>query len=144
VSGHCTSPGVAGAASYRCTAEPLNVTYDPCFVAPLATKGPLLCVPDPTTTDITRVAVGTLPTAAKSAPQKSVWAVRLGNGEICVHVLAAWNGRGPYACSTTSTANGVADCHTPTKTADGWTVVCQAAQDDSSPFTTFRVVNVWN
>jgi hypothetical protein len=144
LSGRCTSPGVAGAASYRCTAEPLDVSYDPCFAAPGATGGPLLCVPDPTATDITRFAIGTLPQAPKAEPQKSVWAVRLGNGEICVHVLAAWAaGRGPYACPTPSTANQVADCHAPAKTAQGWTIECQAAQNDSSPFDTVQVVNVW-
>lgn len=52
-SGLCTSPGVAGSASYRCTAQPGAVAYDPCFASPLATKGPLLCVPDPTDMDVT-------------------------------------------------------------------------------------------
>jgi hypothetical protein len=144
VSGHCTSPGVAGADSYRCTAEPGGASYDPCFAPPRATSGPLLCVPDPTVADITRFAVGALPQVSSAVPQTSVWAVRLQNGEVCVHVNAAWDGRGPYACPTPGTASAVADCHTPTQTAHGWTVDCQATQSASSPFTTVGVVNVWN
>ncbi|HEX4126746.1 MAG TPA: hypothetical protein VHX67_04120 [Acidimicrobiales bacterium] len=144
VSGSCTGPGVAGAASYRCTAQHGGAIYDPCFAPPRATKGPLLCVPDPSVTDITRFAVGALPPASKAAPQKSVWAVRLQNGEVCVHVNAAWDGRGPYACPTPSATNVVADCHSPTQIAHGWTVECQATQSASSPFNAVAVVNVWN
>jgi hypothetical protein len=144
VSGHCTSPGVAGAASYRCTAEPAHVSYDPCFAPPLATTGPLLCVPDPTVIDIIRFSVGALPKASTTASQTRVWAMRLQNGEVCVLVNAAWNGRGPFACPTPSTAGSVADCHTPDKTAHGWSTECQAKENATSPFDTVRIVNVWN
>lgn len=145
VSGHCTSPGVAGASSYRCKAEPGDVSYDPCFAPPLATSGPLLCVPDPTVTDVTRFVVGALAPASNAAPQKSVWAVRLQNGEICVHVVAAWaGGRGPYACPTPSAADAVADCHAPVRTAQGWSMECQATQSASSAFDPVLVVDVWD
>ena len=144
VSGHCTSPGVAGAASYRCTAEPAHVTYDPCFAPPLATTGPLLCVPNPTDMDVIRFSVGALPTASTTASQTHVWAMRLQNGEVCVLVKAAWNGRGPFACPTPGTAAAVADCHTPAKTGHGWSTECQAKENATSPFDTFRIVNVWN
>jgi hypothetical protein len=111
----------------------------------MATRGPLLCVPEPTVTDITRFAVGSLPPASKEVPQKSVWAVRLQNGQVCIHVNAAWaGGRGPYACPTPGAANAVADCHAPSRTAAGWIVECQATQSASSPFNAVQVLNVWN
>jgi hypothetical protein len=144
VSGRCTSPGVAGAASYRCAAEPGDVSYDPCFAPPLATTGPLVCVPDPTVVDIIRFSVGALPKASTAAPQERVWAMRLQNGEVCVLVNAAWDGRGPFACPTPSAANSLADCRTPTQTAQGWSTQCQAKENAASPFNSVPVVNVWN
>jgi hypothetical protein len=143
-SGQCTSPGVAGATSYRCTAEPGDVSYDPCFAPPLANTGPLLCVPDPTVVDIIRFSVGALPKPSATAPRTQVWAMRLQNGEVCVLVNAAWDGRGPFACPTPSPTSSLADCHTPTKTAQGWSTECQAKENTTSPFDTVRVVNVWN
>jgi hypothetical protein len=143
VSGHCTSPGVAGSASYRCIAEPGDVSYDPCFAPPSATTGPLLCVPEPTVTDVIRFSVGTLPHASTTVPQTRVWAMRLPNGEVCVLVNAQWDGRGPFACPAPGAAAAVADCRTPTKTAQGWSTECQAKENASSPFTVMPVVNVW-
>jgi hypothetical protein len=144
VSGQCTSPGVAGASSYRCTAEPGNASYDPCFAPPLATTGPLLCAPDPTVVDLISFSVGALPKPSTTAPRTQVWAMRLQNGEVCVLVNAAWNGRGPFACPTPGATSSLADCHTPTKTAQSWSTECQAKENASSPFTTVQVANVWN
>jgi hypothetical protein len=143
VSGHCTSPGVAGAASYRCIAEPGDVPYDPCFTPPVASGGSLLCVPDPDVVDVIRFSAGPPPQASASVPQTRVWAMRLMNGEVCVLVNAPWDGRGPFACPTPSAAASVADCRAPTKTAQGWSTQCQAKENASSPFTVMPVVNVW-
>jgi hypothetical protein len=143
VSGHCTSPGVAGATSYRCRAEPGDVSYDPCFAPPSAATGPLLCVPEPTATDVIRFSVGTLPTASTTVPPTRIWAMRLQNGEVCVLVNAQWDGRGPFACPATGATAAVADCRTPTKTVQGWSTECQAKQNASSPFSAMPVVNVW-
>ena len=142
--GRCTSPGVAGSASYRCTAQPGAVTYDPCFAPPLATKGPLLCVPLPTDMDVTQFSVGALPKASAQTPQKQVWAMRLQNGEVCILVRATWKGLGPFACPTPSATDALADCHAPAFTAHGWTAACQARQDAPTPFDPVPVVDVWN
>jgi hypothetical protein len=143
VSGHCTSPGVAGSASYRCIAEPGNVPYDPCFAPPAAPRGSLLCVPDPAVIDVIRFSPGTLPRASTSVPKARVWAMRLQNGEVCVLVEAQWDGRGPFACPTPSATASVADCRAPTQKALGWSTECQAKENPSSPFTVMPVVNVW-
>jgi hypothetical protein len=143
VSGHCTSPGVAGATSYRCRAEPGDVSYDPCFAPPSAATGPLLCVPEPTATDVIRFSVGALPNASTTEPQTRIWAMRLQNGEVCVLVNAKWDGRGPFACPAPGAAAAVADCRTPTKTAQGRSTECQAKENASSPFIVMPVVNVW-
>jgi hypothetical protein len=143
VSGHCTSPGVAGSTSYRCIAEPGDVPYDPCFAPPAASGGSLLCVPDPAVIDVIRFSAGTLPQASTSGPQTRVWAMRLQNGEVCVLVNAQWHGRGPFACPTPSATASAADCRTPTQTAQGWSTECQAKENASSPFTVMSVVNVW-
>jgi hypothetical protein len=143
VSGHCTSPGVAGSASYRCIAEPGAVPYDPCFAPPVAAGGSLLCVPDPAVIDVIRFSAGALPKASTSVPQTRVWAMRLNNGEVCVLVNAPWDGRGPFACPTPSAAASVADCRTPTHTSPGWSTECQAKETASSPFTVMPVENVW-
>jgi hypothetical protein len=143
VSGHCTSPGVAGSASYRCIAEPGDIPYDPCFAPPAASGSPLLCVPDPAVIDVIRFSAGALPHASTSVPQTRVWAMRLQNGEVCVLVNAPWDGRGPFACPTPSATASVADCRTPTQTAQGWSTECQAKENASSPFTVMPVVNVW-
>jgi hypothetical protein len=142
--GHCTSPGVAGAVSYRCTAEPGDVHYDPCFAPPLGASGPVLCVPNPTDTDVIRFTVGTLPQAAPRTPAKPIWAMRLGNGQVCILVNANWHGRGPFACPTPATSGSVADCRAPVHANQSWSVSCQAKQDDASPFSTQHVANVWN
>ena len=143
VTGRCTSPGVAGSASYHCVAEPGDVPYDPCFAPPVAAEGALVCVPDPTDIDVIRFSAGTLPKASTTVPPKRVWAMRLRTGEVCVLVNAKWDGRGPFACPTPSATGSVADCRTPTKTAHGWSTECQAKENASSPFTTVPVVNVW-
>jgi hypothetical protein len=143
VSGHCTSPGVAGATSYRCIAEPGDVSYDPCFAPPSAATGPLLCVPEPTATDVIRFSVGAPPKASTTVPQTRIWAMRLQNGEVCVLVNAKWDGRGPFACPAPGATAAVADCRTPTKTAQGWSTECQAKENASSPFSVMPVVNVW-
>jgi hypothetical protein len=143
VSGHCTSPGVAGSASYRCIAEPGAVPYDPCFASPVAAGGSLLCVPDPAVIDVIRFSAGALPKASTAVPQTRVWAMRLNNGEVCVLVNAPWDGRGPFACPTPSAAASVADCRAPTHTALGWSTECQTMENASSPFTVTPVVNAW-
>jgi len=143
VTGHCTSPGVAGSVSYRCIAEPGDVPYDPCFAPPVGGLGALVCVPDPTDLDVIRFSTGALPTGSTTVPPERVWAMRLQNGEVCVLVNAQWDGRGPFACPTPSAAGSVADCRTPTKGAQGWTTECQAKENASSPFATVPVVNVW-
>jgi hypothetical protein len=143
VSGHCTNPGVAGATSYRCIAEPSDVSYDPCFAPLSAATGPLLCVPEPTATDVIRFSVGALPNASTTVPQTRIWAMRLQNGDVCVLVNAKWDGRGPFACPAPGAAAAVADCRTPTKTAQGWSTECQAKENASSPFSAMPVVNVW-
>ncbi len=119
------------------------MAYDPCFAPPVAGEGALVCVPDPTDIDVIRFSAGTLPTASTTVPAKRVWAMRLHNGEVCVLVNAQWDGRGPFACPTPSATGSVADCRTPTKTAQGWSTECQAKENASSPFTTVPVVNVW-
>jgi hypothetical protein len=143
VSGHCTSPGVAGSATYRCIAEPGDVSYDPCFAPPGAFGGSLLCVPDPAVMDVIRFSAGALPSASSSVPQRRVWAMRLQNGEVCVLVSAQWDGRGPFACPTPSAASSVADCRAPAQTTQGWSTECQAKENALSPFTVMPVVNVW-
>ena len=143
VSGHCTSPGVAGSASYRCIAEPGAVPYDPCFAPPVASGGSLLCVPDPAVVDVIGFSAGALPKASASVPQTRVWAMRLNNGEVCVLVNAQWDGRGPFACPTPSAAASVTDCRAPTQTVQGWSTECQAKENASSPFSVMPVVNVW-
>jgi hypothetical protein len=143
VSGHCTGPGVAGSASYRCIAEPGAVPYDPCFAPPVASGGSLLCVPDPAVIDVIGFTAGALPKASTSVPPTRVWAMRLNNGEVCVLVNAPWDGRGPFACPTPSAAASVADCRAPTQTAQGWSTECQAKENAASPFTVTPVVNVW-
>jgi hypothetical protein len=143
VSGHCTSPGVAGSTSYRCIGEPGDVPYDPCFAPPAANKGTLLCVPDPTITEVIGFSGGELPNPSTAVPPTRVWAMRLQSGEVCVLVNAPWDGRGPFACPTPSAANSVADCRAPTKSAQGWSTECQAKENASSSFNTTPVVNVW-
>ena len=143
-SGRCTSPGVAGSASYRCTAQPGAVAYDPCFAPPLATKGPLLCVPDPTDMDVTQFSTDALPKASAHTPLTPgvghAPAQRSG-----VHTGARhMDGRGPFACPTPTATNSLADCHAPEPAAQGWATSCQAKQDASSPFSVVSVLNVWN
>lgn len=119
------------------------MTYDPCFAAPMATKGPLLCDPYPTDMDVTQFAVGALPKASSQTPPRQVWAMQLGNGQVCILVRATWKGLGPFACPTPSSA-AVADCRTPHTTAHGWATACQATQDAASPFDPLPVTTVWN
>jgi hypothetical protein len=119
------------------------MTYDPCFAAPRATTGPLLCVPYPTDTDVTEFTVHALPATSHTPPNR-IWAMQLQNGEVCILVRATWHGNGPFACPTPSATSPVADCHTPEHTAEGWTAACQASQEESSPFAAVPVTNVWN
>lgn len=144
VSGQCTSPGVAGTTSYRCTAQPGAMTYDPCFAAPGTSTGALLCVPYPTDADVTAFNVKTLPAPSSQAAPSRIWAMQLQNGEVCVLVRATWHGSGPFACVTPSATSSVADCHTPEHTAHGWIAACQVAQDANSAFTNQPVASVWN
>jgi hypothetical protein len=143
VSGHCSSPGVAGSASYHCIAEPGDIPYDPCFAPPGAGAGSLLCVPDPTVTEVIRFSAGTLPDASTTVPPHRVWAMRLQNSQVCVLVNAQWDGRGPFACPTPAATGSMADCRTPTKSAQGWSTSCQAKEAAASPFSTVPVLNVW-
>lgn len=143
VSGTCSGPGVAGSSSYRCTAEPGNAHYDPCFAAPSATTGALLCVPDPLDTDLIRFSTGKLPALSPSVPATAVWAMRLENGDVCVRVNAQWHGLGPFACPALTASGSVADCRAPTKSGQQWSTQCQTKEAASSPFTAIRVVNVW-
>jgi hypothetical protein len=144
VSGTCVSPGVAGSTSYRCFAQPNSVVYDPCFAAPGATSGPLVCVADPATPVGIAFDVGTLPPAAAGAPADRVWAMRISNGQACVLVNAAWNGLGPFACPSPGVGKPEADCHTPKPGSPWWSTVCQLGQAKSSPFTPHRVDVVWS
>jgi hypothetical protein len=143
VSGHCTNPGVAGSASYHCVAEPGDIPYDPCFAPPGDGGGGLLCVPGPTVTEVIRFSSSALPDASTTVPAHRVWAMRLQNGQVCVLIDAQWNGRGPFACPTPALTGSMADCRTPTKTAEGWSTSCQAKEAATSPFGTTPVVNVW-
>ncbi len=143
VSGTCVSPGVAGATSYRCFAQPDSSIYDPCFAPAHATKGPLTCVAAPTDIDAVAFDVGALPTAPAGVPATRPWAMRLVNGQVCVLVNAAWGGLGPFACPTPAAADSVADCHVPQQATPWWSAACQAQQSASSPFTALDVDTVW-
>ena len=143
VSGTCVSPGVAGATSYRCFAQPSSSIYDPCFAPAHATTGPLTCVAAPTDIDAVAFDVGALPTAPAGVPATRPWAMRLVNGQVCVLVNAAWGGLGPFACPTPAAADSVADCHVPQQATPWWSAACQAQQSASSPFTALDVDTVW-
>jgi hypothetical protein len=144
VSGTCVSPGIAGASSYRCFAQPGSTIYDPCFAAPHATGGPLVCVADPSTTVAVTFDTATLPTAAAGGPTTRLWAMRLSNGQTCVLVDGAWAGLGPFACPSPGSGPPEADCHTPTSGSSWWTALCQRTEADSAPFESLRVETVWH
>ncbi len=143
VSGSCVSSGVAGATSYRCFGQPQEGIYDPCFAPPKATSGPLVCVADPTTTDVVRFDTGVLPTAPAGTPPTRPWAMRLLNGQVCVLVDAAWGGLGPFACPIAGATSSVADCHVPKQATPWWSAACQNRENSSSPFTEDRVTTLW-
>ena len=143
VAGTCISPGVAGATSYRCFAQPQAAIYDPCFAPPRATSGPLECFADPSAPDAVEFDTGQLPAAPEGAPATRPWAMELANGQVCVLVAAAWGGLGPFACPTAAATGPVADCHVPQQAAPWWSAACQSQQEDSSPFGAHRVEKVW-
>lgn len=140
VSGNCFSSGVAGNSSYRCLSG--HDVYDPCFSAPKATSGPLLCTSDPAANDVIRFDTGALPGPSAGAPETRVWAMELSNGQVCVVVNAAWSGLGPFGCQP-SPPGPLSDCHTPAPSDPWWTAACQDQTSDSSPFTAFQVNEVW-
>jgi hypothetical protein len=143
--GTCVNPGVAGATSYRCFAQPSSTVYDPCFAPPHATSGPLLCVADPAQPEAVSFDVGALPARATSAPATQAWAMELATGQTCILVSAAWEaGVGPFACPTPSTSPpSEADCHAPRQSATRSTAQCQTSESSSSPFRTVQVVTIW-
>jgi hypothetical protein len=143
VSGTCVASGVAGATSYRCFGQPQAGIYDPCFAPPNAKSGPLVCVADPTTTDVVQFDTGTLPTAPAGVPPTRPWAMRLPNGQVCVLVDAAWGGLGPFACPVPVATSPVADCHVPTQGAPWWNAACQIQENASSPFVEVRITMLW-
>ena len=144
VSGTCVSPGVAGATSYRCFAQPGSSIYDPCFAPAHATSGPLTCVAAPTDIDAVAFDVGALPSAPAGVPATRPWAMRLVNGQVCVLVAAAWGGLGPFACPRpAAVAASVADCHVPEQATPWWSAACQPQQSASSPFAALQVDTVW-
>lgn len=144
VTGTCVAAGVAGNSSFRCFAQPSAVVYDPCFVPPHATSGPLLCVADPAVPDAVEFDLGPLPSPASGAPAARPWAMELANGQVCVLVNAAWDGLGPFACPVPGSGPGAeADCHAPEARAPTWRAECQAEESASSAFEVLPVVRVW-
>jgi hypothetical protein len=145
LAGTCVSPGVAGATSYRCFAQPSATVYDPCFAPPHATSGPLLCVADPAQPEAVSFDVGALPAATASEPPTQPWAMQLENGQTCVLVAAAWGaGLGPFACPTPSTTSpSQADCHAPRQSATTAAAQCQTSESSSSAFRSVPVVRIW-
>ncbi len=145
VTGTCVSPGVAGASSYRCFAQPGSTVYDPCFAPPQATSGPLMCVADPAEPQAVSFQVTALPAPATSVPATQPWAMQLANGQACIFVASAWSaGRGPFACPRTAgSLPSDADCHPPRKSAAGFEALCQTRETASSTFLFVQVVKVW-
>ncbi len=145
VTGTCVSPGVAGASSYRCFAQPGSTVYDPCFAPPNATNGPLVCVADPAQPEAVSFDVGPLPTSPTAGPMTQPWAMQLSNGQDCIFVSAAWGtGLGPFACPTAARSSpSEADCHMPRKNGLGYDAACQAREASTSTFRPVQVVKVW-
>jgi hypothetical protein len=143
VAGTCVSPGVAGTSSYRCFAQPHAAIDDPCFAPPRATSGPLECVTDPTTDEAVQFDVGPLPAPLPGAPATRPWAMQLSNGQVCLLVAAAWGALGPFACPTRGATSSVADCHVPQPGVPWWSAECQAQEEDSIPFSVYRVDRIW-
>jgi hypothetical protein len=136
----CFASGVAGNSSYRCFSG--NGIYDPCFAAPGATSGPLLCPSDPASPDVVELTMSALPPPVAGAPEQRAWAVQLADGQVCVLIDAAWGGLGPLGCGPTP-PGPVADCREPVMGPASWTTTCQDQDTDASPFTAATVVIVW-
>jgi hypothetical protein len=131
--------GVAGTSSDRCfTAS--GTIYDPCFAAPVATSGPLLCPSNPADSDVVELTISSLP-ASDGGPVTRPWAMQLASGQVCLQINAAWGDRGPFGCQA---PGGLADCHTPVAGVPAWTASCQSQETDSAPFTPEDVVTLWS
>jgi hypothetical protein len=145
LTGTCVSPGVAGATSYRCFAQPSSTVYDPCFAPPHATSGPLLCVADPAQPEAVSFDVGVLPARTTTGPAAQPWAMELATGQTCILVSAAWAaGVGPFACPTPAASPpSEADCHAPRLSANRSAAQCQTSESSSSPFRSVQVVTIW-
>jgi hypothetical protein len=145
VTGTCVNPGVAGASSYRCFAQPGSTVYDPCFAPPHATSGPLMCVADPAAPQAVSFQVAALPSPATSVPATQPWAMQLANGQACMFASAAWSaGLGPFACpSPAGSSPSEADCHPPRKRGIRFEASCQTSETAASTFRFVQVVKVW-
>ena len=145
VTAHVTGTCVTGESrrSYRCfAASPSGAVYDPCFVGPHGTTGPLVCPLDPATgevVELTATSVTSQPPPTSTRP----WAMQLSGGEVCRFVAAAWGGLGPYDCRRDSSTAAPADCRQPQPARPWWTADCQDRKTDGSPFTPRRVIAVW-
>lgn len=141
----CVSNGAAGQASYRCftTSQPVYI-YDPCYPAPGATTGPVVCPTAGPGPDVVEVSMGSLPPVTTAGPAQRLWAFELANGQICTLVAAAWGGLGPFACAHTAAPPGpLADCHAPVEQAPTWSAACQTQATTAAPFATYPVEKAW-
>ena len=133
--------GAAGRYYYRCG------TDQPCFAGPQGTATPLVCpfLGNPTTDQVILWTATSVDTSAPPATVKTPFAMKLSNGTVCVFVSAAWGGLGPFDCQAAmANASAVpADCHEPVEGSPYWTVECQNAKTDSSPFSSATVLMVW-
>lgn len=144
----CVSNGVAGQGSYRCFTTPQPTAqqsdiYDPCFPAPGATAGPVVCPTGGPGPSAVEVSVGTLPPVTTVGPATRPWALELANGQMCTLVNAAWGGLGPFACEHAAQPGPIADCHVPVEQTPTWTVACQTNGTTAAPFETYPVTTAW-
>jgi hypothetical protein len=135
----CVGSGVAGSSSYRCFASG-GAIYDPCFAAPGASTGPLLCPSNPADSNVVELTIATLP-GSEGGPATRPWAMQLAGGQVCLQINAAWGGLGPFGCQPPGPE---ADCHAPVGGSPTWTASCQSQETDSAPFTPDDVVTVWS
>ena len=75
------------------------------------------------------------------APYERTWAFQLAGGQACVLVNAAWDGLGPFSCSSSSPSS-IPNCHVPKRASPWWSVQCATVK--GAPFSTHRVIRVWS